>query len=72
MTATTLGVKCPKCGEETPVLIRKIRDEGEFDVICERCGGRFHLDATEAKATLDNLDKSLGKLPPWVKAARNF
>lgn len=72
MIASTVDVKCPKCGEETPVPLREIRGKGHLDVTCVRCGADFPLDATEAKATLDNLDKALGKLPPWVKVKRDF
>ena len=72
MVASTVDVKCPKCGEETPVPLGEIRDKGHLDVSCARCGGSFRLDATEAKATLDDLDKALGKLPSWVKVRRDF
>lgn len=69
---STVGVKCPKCGKETPVPLREIRDKGELAATCAACGHVFVLDATQAKAALDRLDETLCKLPPWVKVDRDF
>lgn len=72
MIVSTTDVKCPHCGEKTPVSLGEIMDKGQLDVPCRHCEVAFTLDGTQAKAVLDDLNESLGKFAGWVKVWRDF
>jgi uncharacterized Zn finger protein len=68
----SLDIPCEHCGQKTPVSLGEIRNKGQLTVTCAHCGRTFTLDATEAKATLDDLDKAFRNLPDWIKVRRDF